>query len=149
MSIMQKLREDQIHTRKHVNELAEYKTVVSLLTTLIGEAAMIGKNDGNRETSDDEVIVVMKKFLKNINETLAVRPKTPGLDVEKILLTEMIEQYGPKQLSEEDLRGTIIKIIEQDDNPNMGSVMKMLKDVYGGEYDGRMASTLTKEILNQ
>ena len=44
----------------------------NLLSTLVAEAVMVGKNDGNRETTDAETIAMIKKFLKNVNETLAL-----------------------------------------------------------------------------
>lgn len=153
MSIIQKLKEDQIHVRKMVNELAENKIVVSLLTTLIGEAAMIGKNDGNRETTDEEVLVVMKKFLKNINETLDARPDpTSDLYIEIRLLEEYIEMYGPKMMSDDELQhfiADIIGVYELKSPRDMGIVMKELKASKAGLYDGGKASKFAKEQLGR
>ena len=151
MSIMQKLKEDQIHVRKMVNELAENKIVVRLLTTLIGEAAMIGKNDGNRETTDEEVLVVMKKFLKNINETLDARPDpTSDLYIEIRLLEEYISTYGPKMMTDIELKAVVYNIIMNMESPtvkDMGIVMKTIKENHSGTYDGKLASKLVKEAL--
>jgi uncharacterized protein len=56
MSMMDKLRADLLTARK------ERSDMTGLLTALVGEAAMIGKNNGNRETTDEEVLRIVKKF---------------------------------------------------------------------------------------
>ncbi len=46
--------------------------LATLLSTLIAEAEMVGKNAGNRESTDDEVQQTIRKFLKNNQEAAAV-----------------------------------------------------------------------------
>jgi hypothetical protein len=58
---MEQIKAKQIAARKSGSADA------GLLTTLLGEAAMVGKNAG-RETTDQEVVAVVKKFVKNIDE---------------------------------------------------------------------------------
>ena len=51
----------------------EHDTAKSnLLSTLVAEAAMVGKNDGNRATTDQETINIIKKFIKNANENIKI-----------------------------------------------------------------------------
>lgn len=64
MTLIQQIKDKQIAARKSGDSLA------SLYTTLLGEASIIGKNAGNRETTDVEVVAVVKKFIKNIDETV-------------------------------------------------------------------------------
>jgi len=61
MTLMEQIKTAQVTARKTGAQEA------SLLTTLLGEAAMVGKN-ANRETTDQEVVAVVKKFVKNIDE---------------------------------------------------------------------------------
>lgn len=62
-----KIKHDQLVARKNRDQIES-----TLLTTLIGEADMVGKNNGNRDPFDEEVISVVKKFLKGVNETIAI-----------------------------------------------------------------------------
>jgi uncharacterized protein YqeY len=123
---------------------------VAVLTTLIGEAEIIGKNDGNRAVTDQEVQAVIKKFIKNIDEVLKV--VNPGSDQfttaqeEKILLSTFL----PVQLSEADLRLIIQTVIDAHQlvaPKGLGVLMKELKDSHNGTYDGALASKLAKELL--
>jgi hypothetical protein len=61
MSLIQTIKADQVQARKARSASA------SILTTLIGEAEMIGKNAGDRESTDEEVIAIIKKFIKNLD----------------------------------------------------------------------------------
>ena len=125
----------------------------STLTTLIGEAEMIGKNDGNRVTTDAEVVAVIKKFVKNIDETLNILStdsskvdRVEALTKEKALLSTFL----PKQLGEEELRDILSGFVSNlvDKNPKaMGKVLASLKEHFAGRYDGALASKITKELL--
>ena len=62
--MMQKLFTDMIAARKGDNAVAK-----SLLVTLYSEAARVGKDRRNGDTTDEEVIAVVKKFAANAEET--------------------------------------------------------------------------------
>lgn len=149
MTMMQTLRNDQLTARKQ-KEVAK----AELLTTLLGEAAMIGKNDGNRETLDTEVIGVIKKFIKNANETLSYL----GNSIDDALTNRreeicaelaILQSYMPSQIAGEVLRGVVESIkTEINAGPkDMGKVMGLLKARFDGQYDGKEASSVVKEIL--
>lgn len=146
MSLLSIIKEDQLSARK-----AKLTAVSSVLTTLIGEAEMVGKNAG-REVSDDEVTLTIQKFVKNINDTLRVLgdadPRSAVLQAEKSTLGK----YLPKQLSEEALKEAITSIhaglSAAGEKVDVGSIMKMLKTRFSGSYDGKLASTLIKAELS-
>ena len=144
MSLLKQIKKDQVEARK-----ARDSQRAALLTTLISDAEKVGKDDGNRETTDGEVIKVIKKFIKNLIEVLDVT-KSEGTfrEVEREL--EILRSYLPKQLSEMELSGIILAIIENHEIANMkgmGIVMKELKAHHDGEYDGKMASDIVKRLL--
>jgi uncharacterized protein YqeY len=127
---------------------------VGVLTTLLGEAYAIGKNDGNRETTDGEVIALIKKFISNINFTLdillpkitdkAILGQINNLQIEKTWL----ETFLPRQISNTELAKIIETIISESEVPlKMGDIMKELKAKYDGLYDGKNASVIIKELL--
>lgn len=123
--------------------------VVTILTTLFGEAQMIGKNNGNRLTTDDEVIKVCKKFSENIDSTIALisdEKKKQDLLFEK----QIISQFIPQQLSFEELSEKINEIlssIEVKDKKAIGLVNKSLKEKYSGLYDGKMVQEILSKLI--
>ena len=135
MTLMNVIKEKQIAARK------AGLTEASLLTTLLGEAAVIGKNAGNRETTDSEVVAVVKKFVKNIDETVTALTER-GVDATTFLAERtVLEQFLPMQLSENALR-EVAKC-----QPNMPAFMKHLKENFAGKYDGKLASTVAKSVF--
>jgi uncharacterized protein YqeY len=154
MSLMNTLKTDQMLARKERKSF-----VVSSLTTLIGEAEMIGKNDGNRETTDAEVIRTVKKFISNLRELqtaiIGNTPKHELTNEQNVRLAavefelELYEKYLPKQLSEAELRAEIeaIKAQLSAGPKDVGKVMGLLKEKFAGLYDGKLASAIVKEVL--
>ena len=65
--LIEKIKEDSLRARKDRNTWK-----ANLLTTLYAEASMIGKNKGNRVSTDEETTAVITKFLKNAQETKTV-----------------------------------------------------------------------------
>lgn len=153
MSLFKTIQEAQIQARK-ARVTADDAIRVSLLTTLLGEAAAVGKNAGNRDTTDAEVVAIVKKFLKNIEETQTAVVGKPfaedaqhRLDVEKAALAAFL----PAQLDESELRQALQALawtLGTAGPKDLGRLMKALKDQYDGRYDGKLASVLCKEVLS-
>lgn len=145
MSILNRIKEDQISARK-IKATAK----VDLLTTLYSEAFMIGKNDGGRASTDAEVIAVIKKFIKNINECLAVDLQ-PAVRAAYEVELEILNEYLPKQLTEDEIRSIInslqITAKASSKKLEMGEIMKYFKENHAGLYDGRFLSLMSKEML--
>jgi uncharacterized protein len=145
MSLIQQIQKDMIAAK-----MRGAKGRGLLLSTVYGEASAIGKNNGNRETTDEEVIKLITKFVKNNNETIGLLEKagkdTELLKIENFILTD----YLPKQLSEAELVAAIAAIITDtgaSSPKQMGLVMKELKVQHGGMYDGKLASQIVREEL--
>lgn len=135
MTLLKKIKDDQLLARK------ERDTVVaSLLTTLYAEAVRVGKDDGNRETTDKEVVAVIKKFLDNNKLS---RDNIDDTDRLHVLAIEeaILNAYMPAQLSTEQLKA----LVDKTKFPQIGDFMKYLKDNHAGEYDAKLASTLYRE----
>jgi len=144
-SLLTSLKADQLTARKSKNTVE-----ATLLTTLIGEASMAGKNDGNRESTDDEVLYVIRKFIKGAKDTMAVIESSS--EMFKALENELVvlERYLPKQLSENELIAhikTIAEEIEATTAKDMGRVMKELQTRFAGLYDGKVASQHVRNVL--
>lgn len=133
---MTEIKNKQITARKAGS------THASLYTTLLGEAGMIGKNSGNRDTTDEEVVSVVKKFIKNIDETISAL-SSRGQDANAFLEERaLLEQFLPKQLDETQLKDIAAG------RTSMPEFMKFLKENFPGQYDGKLASTVAKSTFN-
>lgn len=142
MSLLQTIKQHQLEARK-----AHEVIKTNLLTTLIGEASMIGKNDGNRETTDEEVIDTINKFIKNIKFTL----EKVGGDLKSLTELDILQAYLPKQLTLEKLEhviDTAIQVSESTTLKDMGKVMGFLKEHCHGFYDAKTASEIVKRKLS-
>jgi uncharacterized protein len=143
MSLITQIKVEQVTARKNRNA-----PMASLLTTLIGEAEMVGKNAG-REVLDAEVTAVIKKFIKNIDETIkalgAEDARAQAAMDERVVL----EHFLPRQMDEQQLTEavTAIKAELNAGQKDMGKVMSLLKTRHEGQYDGKMASTVVKAVL--
>lgn len=133
--LINKIKEDNLVARK-----AHDSAKASLLTTLLGEAEMIGKNDGNRQTTDAEVQEVIQKFVKNNKLTIAALKDIGAEQFHKE--NEILSEYLPKMLSEEELKVVILSY----GTKNMGEIMKQLKANHAGMYDGQLASKIAKTL---
>jgi len=132
-----KIKKDQILARKNKSDSAQ------ILTTLLSEVTMIGKNNGNRDTTTEEAIQVINKFKKNLLEVLKTESNPEKLDALKHEL-EIYESYLPKQMTKDEISNVIKNC--KSEGKNIGQIMKFLKENYNGQYDGRIASQLCKEL---
>ena len=129
---------EQIKTASMAARKARDSSAAASLSTLLGEIETLAKG-GKGELTDAIVITVVKKFIKNIDETLKHVTRAAGLEA----LTKersMYEQFLPKQLSEQELSA----LIESIGGTNVGDTMKELKINHAGTYDGALASKILK-----
>lgn len=94
----------------------------------------------SKTPEDSHIISKLKSMIKNAEATNSLT------DNELSILNE----YLPTQMTEETLRDTIKLLVddyELSSLKEMGKVMTYLKNNFDGQYDGRMASTITKELL--
>lgn len=125
---------------------------LTIYRSVLGKAKMIAKNDGNREYTDEDVLIAVQKTAKEAIETkdiLAANGKeTPEQDFE----LETIKVFLPEPLSDSELMTIIDNLITEAaaknvvGNAAMGIVMKGLQS-YRGRYDPKNASVIVKDKL--
>lgn len=120
---------------------------MTLLTTLVAEAAGPGLNDGKRDSTDEEVTKVIKKFISNVEDTIEL-VKDSDKERAELLRQEkaLYEQFLPIQMTEAELTSAIKSILQGSDEVNIGMVMKALKTQYNGLYNGRDAQRIVKSL---
>lgn len=138
MTLMERLKSDSLAARKRKDTV-----VANLLSTLISEAANVGKNNGNRDSTDEEVARVVKKFYDNANEIVRL---TSDSDGPAAFEASILEAYMPQQLTEEQLRAIIVEMKATHPGVPVGAVMGYLKNNYSGQYDGKLAAQIYKEV---
>ena len=127
MSLLNQIKNDLNEARK-----AKKTEVSNVLSTLYAETIMIGKNDGNRDTTEEETISKVKAFIKNINETLKAIPEDNEKKNEYENEKNLLGKYLPVQLSEKDLTKILSDIASNHEKSmrSMGKVMEKLKEKY-------------------
>jgi uncharacterized protein YqeY len=141
MSLLQQIRADLDQARKDKNQF-----VLTILTTVYSEAAMVGKTKRNAESTDEEVLSVVRKFKLGVEEI----EKFKGSTAESFQEIRIYEKYLPQMLTADQLTAAIQDIIEHlpERSPKqMGVVMAKLKNEFLGRYDGTFASQTVKQLL--
>ena len=144
MSLLAQLKNDSLLARKAADRVR-----ATLLSTLIGEAEMVGKNAANRESTDEEVQQTIRKFLKNNQEALGVikdEERRAVLEQESAILTA----YLPPLASDAEVQAFIaasVATLAERGPKQMGVVMGALKARYGSDFDAKLASAWIKDAL--
>jgi hypothetical protein len=146
MTILQTLQADSLYARKY--KLPE----ATLLVTLYGEASAVGKTNGNRDSTDEEVIATMKKFKAGAQAIIGAALVLDDSTTKSRITTaefeiSILDRYLPTMITTEELRSYIEGMIANAVSPTIGSIMGELKRLYAGRYDGAVASTIIKELL--
>jgi uncharacterized protein YqeY len=143
--LIDQIKTAQVEARKSRNTLA-----ATLLTTLLGEANMVAKNAQRDTPTDEEVTVVVKKFLKGNLETQSFLANGSNPEALETVKAEQVilEVYLPKQLSEEELVQIVSAAILAGTASNVGALMGFLKANHAGKYDGKIASAAVKAVLS-
>lgn len=126
--------QEQINKDLKEAMLSKDEAKKSLLRVVIGELSR-GKN---KVFTDEIVIAQIKKMIEN---TKLVPTNTSALEA------TILETYLPKQLTEDQLKMLIAQLVEDKNYTSikdMGKIMNDLKNEFGGQYDGKIASTLIK-----
>lgn len=143
--LINKIRADMNQARQTGSGVAK-----SLLVTLFAEASRVGKDKRNGDTTDEECVAVVRKFIANAEETrklLLDRGQDESAQLQEIALLNV---YMPQQMTADQLRAVILDLINKQglQGPKaMGQIMAALKAHHNGEYDGKMASELVKKML--
>lgn len=107
----------------------------------------------NESLSDNEIIQLLTKMIKQRKESAEIYKESDRSDLEKKENDEIeiIEQYMPSQINDDEIDKLINEIIDETGSSNikdMGRVMTILKEKYSGQMDFGKASLIVKEKLN-
>jgi len=134
--LLDRIRKDALSARKARDPKA------GVLVTLIGEADNKAKVDKEpKPFTDAQTVALVRKFLKGIEETLAA----VGVNEKAMIEKAALEVYLPKQMDETELEAFARAAIAA--GANLGGVMAQLKSQRAGQYDGKLASEIVRQIV--
>ena len=153
MSIKEKIN-DEYKTAlksKDKNKISTYRLILSGIKDL-DISNRSGPN--KKETDDEDIKKLLKKMIKQRNESVEIYKKNKREDLLKIEQGEidLLSTYLPKQLSEEETKKVCSEIITKVGAQNikdMGKVMGELKKSYSDSIDFSKAGSILKEMLNK
>lgn len=124
----------------------------SKLDTIRGILAAIQYEEMEKKTEalpDAAILEVLQREIKKRREEIEFAEKAgrPEMLVSLNGEIKVIEAFLPQQLTAEELTTIVNGLRAADASLNMGGVMKVLKEKYGGQYDGRTASDLVKKLF--
>ena len=107
-----------------------------------------------KETDDEDIKKLLKKMMKQRNESIDIYKKNNRSDLLDIEQNEfnILSSFLPKQLNEEDTKKICEKIISKlgaNSIKDMGKVMGELKKKHADEIDFSKAGALLKQLLNK
>lgn len=124
-----------------------------LMNAAIKDQDIAARGAGNSEgVSDSDILAVLTKMVKQRKESGATYAEAGRDDLAKQELAEIkvIEEFLPKQLSDEEARNAVEETIQEigaESIRDMGKVMGALKGKYSGQLDFGKAGAVVKELL--
>ncbi len=135
---------------KDKNKISTYRLILSGIKDLD-----INNRSGpdKKETDDNDIKKLIKKMIKQRSESIEIYKKNNRNDLLEIEQGEVdvLSEYLPKQLSEEETKKICSEVIEKTGATSikdMGKVMGELRKSYSETIDFSKAGSLIKELLN-
>jgi hypothetical protein len=103
----------------------------------------IEKRSKNEELTDNDVLVIINKSIKELDEEiLAFKNANRAEKVEELeAQRKVLEVYLPKMLSEDEIRSEIAKL----EDKSMPAVMKHFKANFAGRVDMKLVNKIANE----
>lgn len=144
---------------QQVKEAMKARDQRRLSTLRLINAAIKDRDIQNRGTGKDEsldeagLLAILGKMIKQRKDSAQTyeeggRPELAAGEREEIAI---IEEFMPRQLSEEEQRQAVAQVVEElgcAGLKDMGRTMAALKEKYAGQMDMGKASAMIKEMLN-
>tara|TARA_B100000029_G_scaffold312732_1_gene305181 strand:+ start:126 stop:587 length:462 start_codon:yes stop_codon:yes gene_type:complete len=153
MSLREKIQTDYKNAlkSKEKNKISTYRLILSGIKDLD-----ISNRSGpsKKETDDGDIKKLLKKMVKQRSESIEVYKKNNRNDLLEIEESEVniLSNYLPKQLNEEETKKICEKVIESmgaTSIKDMGKIMGELKKNYSDSLDFSKTGNILKEILNK
>ena len=148
---LKKQIDDKLNEALKAKDKNTYPTL-RLIVSAIKDAEIAARSKDKKEIKDSDIISLLKKMIKQRNESCEVYEKagrTELLENEKKEIA-VISLFLPKQLSEDDTKKIcqdIIKTVGATSMKDMGKVMGVLKSKHADTLDFSKVSSIIKGLL--
>tara|TARA_B100002052_G_C15632334_1_gene484583 strand:- start:172 stop:636 length:465 start_codon:yes stop_codon:yes gene_type:complete len=153
MSLKEKIETNYNNSLKSKDKvkISTYRLILSGIKDL-DIANRTGPN--KKETDEEDIKKLLKKMIKQRDESIEIYKKNNRQDLLSIEQTErdIISAFLPKQLNEEETKNIcdeIIKKLNASSIKDMGKVMGTLKKNHADTLDFSKAGSYLKEALNK
>ena len=151
MSLKQQI-ENKLNEALKAKDKNIYPTL-RLIISAMKDAEIAGRSKGQKEITDSDISAILKKMIKQRNESCEVYKKAGRTELfeNETKESEVISAFLPKQLSEEETRKIcqeVIKSVGASSMKDMGKVMGALKAKHADSLDFSKVSSIIKEFLN-
>ena len=144
--LKEKLMEDLKESMRSKNEIK--KNTVQMVRAAILQI----EKDKGIQVEDDRILEIIAKEVKSKRDALKDFEKAERQDLidQTNQEIEVLQQYLPKQLSREEIKVELEKIIAEigaTTMKDMGAIMKEAKAKMGASADGKTINEVAKEIM--
>jgi uncharacterized protein len=139
--IKEQINKDYMTAFKAKNTVAK-----NLLSVVKGEIQTQEKNTGVENMSDEDVIKILTKTAKSLNETIKSLSPVDGKGediVQAVAELAILQCYLPKQMSKDEVTQKVTEIVNSG-IINIGAIMKEFASL---PVDKKMVSEAIKEIV--
>ena len=149
---LKKQIEEKLNAALKAKDKSTYPTL-RLVVSAIKDAEIASRTKGQKEMSDSEVTSILKKMIKQRNESCEVYKKAGRKELleNETKEIEVISVFLPKQLNDEETKKICeeaIKLSGASSMKDMGKVMGILKSKHADTIDFSKVSSMIKELLN-
>ena len=149
---LKKQIEDKLNEALKSKDKNTYPTL-RLIVSAIKDAEIAGRTKGQKEISDSDMTAILKKMIKQRNESCEVYKKAGRNELleNETREIDVISAFLPKQLGEEETKKICEEAIKSSGASSikdMGKVMGVLKSKYADNLDFSKVSSIIKKLLN-
>ena len=149
---LKKQIEDKLNEALKAKDKNTYPTL-RLIVSAIKDAEIAGRSKGQKEIKDSDITSILKKMIKQRNESCEVYKKAGRTELLESETKEInvINTFLPKQLNEEETKKIceeVIKSVGASSMKDMGKVMGALKSKHADTLDFSKVSGIIKGLLN-
>lgn len=144
---------EQINTDIKAAMLAKEKEKLEALRAVKSALLLAGTEKGaSGEVSDEAAMKVLQKLVKQRKDAAAIYVDQGRTDLAEpeTFQAEVISNYLPEMMSEDEVRKVIGEVIQQVGASSPGDMGKVMGPVMGklsGKAEGKLISSLVKEML--
>jgi len=151
MSLKKKI-EEKLNEALKAKDKNTYPTL-RLVVSAIKDAEIASRTKDQKEMSDSDLTNILKKMIKQRNESCEVYKKAGRGELleNETKEIEVISSFLPKQLSNEETKKICEEAIKSSgasSMKDMGKVMGILKSKHADTLDFSKVSLIIKELLN-